>query len=339
MGRRSHALVGSGCIAENEDNMKTALLFPGQGSQKVGMGKALAQAYPEAKRVYEEADDALGFSVSSLCFDGPEQELNRTKFTQPAIVTTSIAVFRTLVKHQGEFPFDFAAGHSLGEFSALVATSALQFSDALKLVHLRGDAMQRAVPQGQGAMAAILGLDAEGVAAVCTGASELGVCEPANLNGGGQIVISGGASAVDRAMELAKQQGAKRVVPLTVSAPFHCSLMAPAAEELATALETVEISRPVVPVVANFDAKPNSDANRVKQLLVDQVTGSVQWEGSIQALSALGVTQGLELGCGSVLRGLVRRINREIAVTSIGEPEHIGEPKQIEALEKHSGDC
>ena len=310
--------------------MSTVLLFPGQGSQRVGMGQALARTYPEAKQTFEEADDALGFSISSICFEGPEEQLTRTKYTQPAILTTSIAVYRVL-RARRELVFTAAAGHSLGEFSALVAASALRFADAVRLVHLRGDAMQRAVPPEQGAMAAILGLELGTVRDVCRQVQKDGVCEPANLNGGGQIVISGDAELVERAIDLAKRQGAKRAVKLAVSAPFHCERMRPAAEELKQALERIEIAAPQVPVVANFDATPNSDPSRVKQLLVEQVTGAVRWEECVRAIVAMGITSGLELGTGAVVRGLVRRIDRALDVRSVGEP------KDILALEEQSG--
>lgn len=302
--------------------MKTALLFPGQGSQKVGMGHGLAQAYEVARRTFEEADDVLGFSLSKLCFEGPDAELTLTKHTQPAILTTSIAVFRVL--EQRGLAFDFVAGHSLGEWTALVAAGALSLRDAVRLTHLRGTYMQEAVPVGQGAMAAIMGLDLAKVKAVCEKASAPGEpVEPANLNGGGQIVISGHTAAVDRAIPEAKATGAKIAKKLAVSAPFHCSLMQPAADRLAAALAEVMVTAPKVPVVANVTAEPTQDAAQIRQLLVQQVTASVRWEESVQTLAKLGVTRGYELGAGTVLKGLVKRIADTLEVTAIGEPAEV----------------
>ncbi len=307
--------------------MKTALLFPGQGSQKVGMGSALAREFEAARRVYEEADEALGSPLSRLCWDGPEAELVRTENTQPAILTTSIAVLRAIEAETGPLAFDAAAGHSLGEWSALVAAGALEFADAVRLVRLRGQAMQEAVPEGQGAMAAILGLDAAAVAEVCAAAAEGQVVQAANFNGGGQVVVSGHAQAVERAMAAAKAKGAMRAVPLQVSAPFHCPLMQPAADRMREALARVTIGAMRVPVVTNVEAAPNQDSGRVAELLVRQVTSPVRWEESVQRLAADGVGRGLELGAGSVLRGLCKRIAREMSVVSVGEP---GEVRQLE---------
>jgi [acyl-carrier-protein] S-malonyltransferase len=303
--------------------MKTALLFPGQGSQRVGMGKELALRYPAARRVYEEADDALGFSISTLCWEGPEDELTLTKHTQPAILTTSIAVLRAL-ESETTLSYDLAAGHSLGEWTALVATGSLTLRDAVRMTHLRGNSMQDAVPVGTGAMAALMGLDLDGTRALCAEASGPGEpVEPANLNGGGQIVISGHVAAVDRAIAAAKGKGAKRAVKLAVSAPFHCSLMQPAADRLSSSLDVVTIAAPRVPVVSNVEAAPNADAARVKELLVRQVTAPVRWEESVQAMAAAGVTRALELGSGAVLRGLVKRIAETIEVITIGEPHEV----------------
>jgi len=302
--------------------MTTALLFPGQGSQRVGMGRDLALKFEVARRTYEEADDVLGFALSKLCFDGPEDDLTLTKHTQPAILTTSIAVFRVL-REKG-LAFDLVAGHSLGEWSALVAAEAMQLRDAVKLTHLRGTYMQEAVPVGQGSMAALMGLDLATTQAVCAKASQPGEpVEPANLNGGGQIVISGHTNAIDRAIEGAKAAGAKIAKKLTVSAPFHCSMMKPAAERLAAALADVAITTPRVPVVANVTAEPTQDPARIKELLVQQVTASVRWEESIQTVAKLGVTRAYELGSGAVLKGLVRRIAPTIEVTTIGEPHEV----------------
>lgn len=306
----------------NTRAMKTALLFPGQGSQRVGMGRDLALKFEAAKRTYEEADEALGFPISKLCWDGPEDELTLTKNTQPAILTTSIAVFRVL-KERG-LSFDVVAGHSLGEWSALVAAGAMSLRDAVKLTHLRGQFMQEAVPVGVGAMAAIMGLDLAKLQDVCAKAStDNEPVEPANLNGGGQIVISGHTSAVDRAIPEAKAAGAKIAKKLAVSAPFHCSMMEPARQRLSVAISDVVINAPSVPVVANVTAEPTQDAAKIKELLVQQVTSPVRWEQSIQAIAKLGVTTAYELGSGAVLKGLVKRIAETINVTTIGEPHEV----------------
>jgi [acyl-carrier-protein] S-malonyltransferase len=302
--------------------MKTALLFPGQGSQRVGMGRDLSHEFAVARQTYEEADDVLGFALSRLCFDGPEGELTLTRHTQPAILTTSIAVLRALAERG--LRFDVVAGHSLGEWTALVAAGAVGFRDAVRLTYLRGTYMQDAVPAGQGAMAAMMGLDLAALQAVCERASQPGEpVEPANLNGGGQIVISGAAAAVDRAVTLAKAAGAKRAVRLAVSAPFHCSLMKPAADQLAAALACVAIAAPSVPVVANVTAEPTRDPAQIRELLVRQVTAPVRWEQSILAIAALGVTRAYELGSGSVLKGLVKRIAETMETTTIGEPHEV----------------
>jgi [acyl-carrier-protein] S-malonyltransferase len=302
--------------------MKTALLFPGQGSQRVGMGRDLAHEFAVARQTYEEADDVLGFALSRLCFDGPEDELTLTKHTQPAILTTSIAVFRALGERG--LAFDVVAGHSLGEWSALVAAGSIAFRDAVRLTHLRGQYMQDAVPAGQGAMAAVMGLDRAALQAMCEHASRPGEpVEQANLNGAGQIVISGSAEAIDRAVAEAQAAGAKRATRLAVSAPFHCSLMKPAADQLAAALAGVAIAAPAVPVVHNVTAQPNQDPERIRALLIEQVTATVRWEESIQAIAAMGVTRAYELGSGSVLKGLVKRIAGTIATTAIGEPQEV----------------
>jgi [acyl-carrier-protein] S-malonyltransferase len=302
--------------------MKTALLFPGQGSQRVGMGRDLAHEYPVARQTYEEADDVLGFSLSTLCFEGPEDALTLTQHTQPAILTTSIAVFRAL-RERG-LAFDLVAGHSLGEWSALVAAGALELRDAVRLTHLRGTYMQETVPAGEGAMAAVMGLELAAIQAVCKQATRPGEpVEAANINGAGQIVISGHTAAVDRAIPEAKAAGAKRAIRLAVSAPFHCSLMQPAADRLAAVLDGVVITAPSVPVVANVTAEPTQDPVRIKQLLIQQVTATVRWEASIQAIAALGVTRAYELGSGSVLKGLVKRIDATIETTTIGEPHEV----------------
>ena len=303
--------------------MQTALLFPGQGSQRVGMGRDLAHRFALARQTYQEADDALGFSISALCFDGPEDALTLTQHSQPAILATSMAVFRVLAAEKG-LGFDVVAGPSLGEWSALCAAGALGFADAVRLTHLRGRFMQEAVPVGVGAMAAIMGLELDAVQALCAAAAAPGEpAEPANLNGAGQIVISGHAAAIDRAIEQAKARGAKRAVKLAVSAPFHSSLMQPAAAQLAGALAAIAIATPAVPVVANVTAAATRDPDEIRRLLVEQVTGTVRWEESVQALAKAGVTRGYELGAGSVLRGLVKRIASTIEVTTIGEPHEV----------------
>ena len=303
-----------------------AYLFPGQGSQKVGMGRPLAEASPEARAVYEEADAALGFSISKLCFEGPEADLTLTAHAQPAILTTSIAALGALsASPAGKVAPELVAGHSLGEYSALVAAGALQLGDAVRLVHLRGKFMQEAVPAGQGGMAAILGMEVGPIDAICAEVrAETGeVVSPANLNGGGQIVIAGSKAAVERAMVLLKERGAKRAVPLSVSAPFHCALMKPAAEKLAVELGKVSFSRPSIPVVTNVEATPSQDPERLRALLIEQVTAPVRWEQSVQKMAELGVTSALEVGVGNVLAGLVKRIAPTIEVRSAGDPEAI----------------
>ena len=301
-----------------------ALLFPGQGSQKVGMGRALHEADAGARALFAEADAALGYPLSKLCFEGPEAELISTANAQPAILTVSIAALGFL---RARVPVAVAplavAGHSLGEYSALVATGALRFADAVRLVHLRGKFMQEAVPVGVGAMAAILGLGADEVAAACREAAGAEVVSPANLNGGGQVVIAGHKAAVERACAAAKVRGAKRAVPLAVSAPFHCALMQPAADRLAAELARVEIAASEVPVVTNVEAAPNQDPTRVRELLTRQVTAPVRWEESVERLASMGVTRAIEVGAGNVLAGLVRRIAPAITTASAGDPDAI----------------
>jgi len=303
-------------------NSKTAFLFPGQGSQKVGMGRALRDEYREARAVYDEVDEALGYGLSKLCFEGPEAELTLTANAQPAILATSVAALRVLEARSPVRPLA-VAGHSLGEYSALVAAGALRLADAARLVHMRGKFMQEAVPAGLGAMAAIIGLSSDDVSAVCREAAGAEVVSPANLNGGGQVVIAGHKDAVDRACAAAKTRGAKRAIPLAVSAPFHCALMQPAADRLATELARVDVKAPEVPVVSNVEAKPNQDAARVKELLERQVTAPVRWEESVQCLAGLGVDSVVEVGAGNVLGGLVRRIAPELTVHAAGDPASI----------------
>jgi [acyl-carrier-protein] S-malonyltransferase len=301
---------------------KTAFVFPGQGSQKVGMGRALHEQYPEARAVFSETDEALGYSLSKLCFDGPDAELTLTANAQPAILATSVAALRALEARAAVRPVA-VAGHSLGEYSALVAAGSLSLADAVRLVHLRGKFMQDAVPAGLGAMAAIIGLSSDDVAAICREVAGTEVVSAANLNGGGQVVIAGHKDAVDRAAAAAKAKGAKLVKLLAVSAPFHCALMQPAAERLASELARVEVKAPAVPVVTNVEAKPNQDATRVKDLLARQVTAPVRWEESVQCLAGLGVNAVVEVGAGNVLGGLVRRIAPGIAVHAAGDPGSI----------------
>jgi [acyl-carrier-protein] S-malonyltransferase len=285
-----------------------ALLFPGQGSQAVGMGKDLADKYPIARQTFDEADQALGAKLSQLCFEGPEDQLRLTENTQPAILTVSVAAWRVL-DEKGIKPA-FVAGHSLGEYSAHVAAETISFSDAVRTVRNRGRYMQEAVPVGTGAMAAILGMNLDAVGAICGDAAQGQVCEPANINSPEQIVISGHAAAVERAVMLAQERGAKRAVLLQVSAPFHCSLMKPAQERLAGDLQKLQFSAPKFPVVCNVYAKPVEDVESARQALILQVTGSVKWSESMQLLTARGVQTFVEVGPGKVLCGLMRQIDR-----------------------------
>lgn len=284
-----------------------AFVFPGQGSQYVGMGKELCEQFPVARKVFAEAQDALGFALSQLCFAGPEAELKLTENTQPAILTASIAALRVLEAETALRPA-LVAGHSLGEYSALVAVGALRFADAVKVVRERGRLMQQAVPAGSGAMAVILGLEMAAVRALCADACQGEVVAPANYNGGGQIVIAGSKNAVTRAMSLAKERGAKRALDLPVSAPFHCPLMQPAADGLKEILRGVAVEPFAVGVVTNVEAEINRDANCVKTLLIEQAVQPVRWEESVMKLSQSGCRRVLEIGPGKILKGLIKRI-------------------------------
>jgi [acyl-carrier-protein] S-malonyltransferase len=299
-----------------------AFVFPGQGSQYVGMGKDLCEQYPVAKKIFDEAEDALGFSLSQLCFSGPETELKLTENTQPAILTVSVAALRVLEAETALRPA-FVAGHSLGEYSALVAVGALRFADAVKVVRQRGRLMQQAVPAGAGAMAVILGMEMAAVQSLCEDAGQGEVVSPANYNGGGQIVIAGAKSAVARAMALAKERGAKRALDLPVSAPFHCELMRPAADGLARVLNDFTIEPFTVGVVTNAEADVNFDAGRVKALLTEQAVQPVRWEESVQKLFQLGCTRALEVGPGKVLKGLIKRIAPAMDVDNFEVPQDL----------------
>jgi [acyl-carrier-protein] S-malonyltransferase len=294
-----------------------AFLFPGQGSQAVGMGKELAEKYPAARQTFEEADTALGYKLSQLCFEGPEDQLRLTEITQPAILTASIAAYRVL-SEKGLKP-NFVAGHSLGEYSAHVAAGTFSFADAVRTVRNRGKYMQEAVPVGVGAMAAILGMELDKLTALCNDAAQGEVCEPANINSPGQIVISGQATAIERAIKLAPERGAKKAVLLPVSAPFHCSLMKPAQERLAIDLQALQFQNPSIPVVCNVDAISLENAERSRDALIRQVTGSVKWEQSIRVLIEQGVQTFLEVGPGKVLWGLMRQIDRSKTCLNVGD--------------------
>ena len=301
-----------------------AFIFPGQGAQKVGMGKSLAEQFAVCRDTFSEADEALGHPLSRLCFEGPEDQLLLTENAQPAILATSIAAWRA-VRAEGVHA-SFAAGHSLGEYSAHVAAGTLSFADALRTVRRRGRYMQEAVPVGEGAMAAILGLDVDRIAEACDQATrDLAgrVVTPANLNAPGQVVIAGHADAVARAGELCKARGAKRVIPLAVSAPFHCALMKPAEERLAPELRGLEVTDPAIPVVANVDATPKTDASSAIDALIRQVSSPVRWEAVVRRLIAEGARQFVELGPGSVLSGLVKKIDRSVTVMNIEEADSL----------------
>ena len=304
--------------------MSRAFVFPGQGAQSVGMGRALADADPEARAVFEEVDEALGERLSALIWEGDEAELTLTRNAQPALMATSLAAMRALeARGAAVESAAFVAGHSLGEYSALAAAGALSVADAARLLRIRGDAMQRAVPVGVGAMAAILGLGIEEAREIAAEAAQGEVCAAANDNDPGQVVVSGHAGAVERAVELASGRGAKRAVVLPVSAPFHCALMEPAAAEMAEALDGIDLTGPRVPLVANVLAQPVEDPATIRSLLVEQVTGSVRWRESIAFMVAEGVGEIWEIGAGKALCGMVRRIDRSVAVRAVGAPEDV----------------
>lgn len=306
---------------------KVAFVFPGQGSQFVGMGQALSQQSDAARRIFEQADEALGFSLSRLCFEGPEEELRLTANTQPAILTASVAVLEALREKKADMKVDFYAGHSLGEYSALVAAGALSFTDAVKVVRARGQFMEEAVPAGQGAMAAVLGMERGALHAVCEEVSGAGnPVQLANMNCPGQIVISGSAEGVKLAGEKAKAAGAKRVLPLNVSGPFHSSLMQPAADKLQSVLAGVSVQAASVPVVANVSARPVSDAGTIVDSLIQQVAAPVLWEDTIQWMVEQGVTAFVEVGPGKVLAGLIKKIApAETKIVSVQDMESLTE--------------
>ncbi len=309
---------------------KIAFIFPGQGSQTVGMGKDLFDNFPVAREVFEEADDALGFALSEMCFAGDEADLQLTANTQPAILTTSVAAFRAMEVEGFPLP-DFVAGHSLGEYSALVAANALSFSDAVRTVRKRGEYMQEAVPFGVGAMAAILGLDLETIEEGCNEAAEGQICSPANINSPSQIVIAGNSEAVDRAIEILKEKGAKRAIKLNVSAPFHCDLMLPAQEKLEKDLSELKYSDLRFPIIENVSAEMNTSGERVKTALTEQVSKPVRWSPSVELLIEKGVETFVEVGAGKVLCGLVRQINRDVRCLNVENSETL--KSSLESLE------
>lgn len=302
--------------------MTTALIFPGQGSQTVGMGKELYDNFAVAKAVFDEVDAALSEKLSDVIFNGPQEKLTLTENAQPAIMATSIAALRVLQTETGLKLSDiaFVAGHSLGEYSALCAAGAISLTETARLLRVRGNAMQQSVPAGKGAMAALIGVDTEQAEQIAREAAGEDICSAANDNGGGQVVISGARAAVERAVEIAKAKGVKRAVMLDVSAPFHCALMAPAAGIMHAALSAATVNTPVVPLIANVTADVVTDPALIRQLLVDQVTGMVRWRESMEAMSKKGVTKTIEIGAGKVLSGLMKRIAPEIATSNFGTP-------------------
>jgi [acyl-carrier-protein] S-malonyltransferase len=306
--------------------MKRAFIFPGQGSQAVGMGKALADAFPQAKAVFDEVDEALSQKLSALMWEGPAEELTLTANTQPALMAVSLAAMRVLEAEAGldlKKHAAFVAGHSLGEYSALAAAGSLSIADTARLLRIRGNAMQNAVPVGQGAMAALLGLEYDAALEVARAAAQGEVCDAANDNGGAQVVVSGHKSAVERAVTIAQEKGAKRAVMLAVSAPFHCALMQPAADAMREALAGVTVNAPVVPVVANVEAAPITDPAAIRDALVRQVTGTVRWRECVAYMAAEGVESFYEVGSGKVLTGLVKRIAAGATSSAIGTPEDV----------------
>jgi [acyl-carrier-protein] S-malonyltransferase len=304
--------------------MSRAFVFPGQGAQVIGMGADLARAHPAAKAVFDEVDEALGESLSSLIWEGAQDDLTLTANAQPALMATSLAAMHALAAEGVEAGHAaFVAGHSLGEYSALAAAGALSVGDTARLLRIRGRAMQDAVPVGVGAMAALLGLDFETARGVAEEAAQREICQAANDNDPGQIVVSGHKAAVERAVELAKAKGAKRAVLLPVSAPFHCALMAPAAEVMASALEEVTIATPLVPLVSNVRAEPVTEPGEIRQLLIAQVTAPVRWRESVQAMARDGVTEIWEIGAGKALSGMIRRIDRSLTCRTVGTPEDV----------------
>jgi [acyl-carrier-protein] S-malonyltransferase len=306
--------------------MSVAFIFPGQGSQAVGMGKALADAFAPAREVFAQVDNALGEKLSTIIFEGPAETLTLTENAQPALMAVSLAVMRVLEAEAGidlKRDAKFVAGHSLGEYSALAAAGAFTVADTARLLRTRGRAMQKAVPVGTGAMAALLGLEFDQAVAVAAEAAQGQVCQAANDNGGGQVVVSGDKAAVERAVEIAKTKGAKRAMILTVSAPFHCALMQPAADVMADALGKVSVKPPVVPVVTNIAATAVSDPAEIMRLLVRQVTGTVRWRECVAYMASQGVTKFYEIGAGKVLSGLVKRIAEGASGTAVGTPEDI----------------
>jgi [acyl-carrier-protein] S-malonyltransferase len=308
-----------------------AFVFPGQGAQVVGMGRGLADAFPVCRATLEEADAALGFALSDVIFDGPAERLTLTEMAQPAILTVSVAAFR-LLDERGLRPA-VVAGHSLGEYSAHVAAGTFSFADAVRTVHHRGRYMQEAVPVGAGAMAAVLGLDEAAVQAACDEAAAGEVVTPANLNAPGQVVIAGHAAAVRRAADLARARGARRVIPLQVSAPFHCALMRPAEERLAPELRALAVRDPRVPVVANVDAEPKRDADAAIAALIRQVSAPVRWEASVRRLASDGVTAYVEVGPGTVLSGLIRKVVGEAAIVNLDQPAGLAAVEAIVAAD------
>jgi len=306
--------------------MARAFVFPGQGSQAVGMGRQLADAFAPARYVFEEVDEALAQKLSRLMFEGPEDELTLTANAQPALMAVSLAVMRTLEQEGGLVLADtaaFVAGHSLGEYSALAAAGTFEIAEAARLLRQRGAAMQEAVPVGEGAMAALLGLDLAEAEAVAEAAAQGEVCAAANDNAPGQVVVSGHKAAVERALALAAERGARRSILLPVSAPFHCPLMAPAADVMAAALAEVTLQPPQVPVVPNVTAEPTAEPDTLRRLLVEQVTGLVRWRESVEAMKARGVDTLVEVGAGKVLCGLARRIDRELSAIPAGTPDEV----------------